>query len=548
MTIRRHGPNTYDGQAGLMNERLRLEHLTVTFDDGAHGIPVINDVSLSLSDGETLALVGESGCGKSMLCRSVMKLLPPAARITSGSIYVNGADITRFGEEKMRRLRGSVVSMVFQDPMTALNPALTVGAQIGEAVRLHERGLSKRDVHARVCELMELVGIADAKSRKELYPYHFSGGMRQRAVLAIALAARPQILLADEMTSALDVTVQAEMLALLRRLQKSQGTAILFVTHDLRVAAQMAKKVAVMHAGAIAECGRVEEIFETPRHPYTRKLLAATPERLKKKEPTASDGEALLELSHLTKRFSAGKTTCVRAVDDVSLVIRKGELFGLVGESGSGKSTLARLIMNVYRPDEGDVRYEGRSVFKRGGTHAEKKRLQALRQLIFQDSASSLNQRMKVKDIIAEPMRLHHVTTKRGDPYAEAAFQLKYVGLSDDYMERYPAKLSGGQRQRVAIARALSMEPQLLVADEPFASLDVMTQAALAELFMHLQKEHGFTFLLIAHDLAMVRLLCDRVGVMYEGRLVEVAKTGDLFAAPKHPYTKRLLDAMPKPW
>ncbi len=531
-----------------MNERLRLEHLTVTFDGGARGEPVLNDVSLSLSDGETLALVGESGCGKSMLCKSVMKLLPPAARITSGSIYVNGVDITRLGEREMRCLRGRVVSMVFQDPMTALNPAMTVGAQIGEAVRLHERGLSKRDVHARVCELMELVGIADAERRKELYPYHFSGGMRQRAVLAIALAARPQILLADEPTTALDVTVQADMLALLRRLQKSYHMAILFVTHDLRVAAQMAKKVAVMHAGAIAECGSVREIFETPWHPYTKRLLAAMPERLRKKEPAAVDGEVLLELAHLTKQFLVDKKTCVRAVDDVSLAIRKGELFGLVGESGSGKSTLARLIMNVYRPDAGDVLYEGRLVSGRGGTHAEKKRLQAVRQLIFQDSASSLNQRMKVKDIIAEPMRLHRMATKRGALYEEAAFQLKYVGLSADYMERYPAKLSGGQRQRVAIARALSMEPQLLVADEPFAALDVMTQAALAELFMHLQKEHGFTFLLIAHDLAMVRLLCDRVGVMHQGRLVEVAKTKELFAAPKHPYTKRLLDAMPKLW
>lgn len=529
-----------------MSGLLELEQLSASFVSKKERADVLNDVSLSLHDGETLALVGASGCGKSVLCKAVMKLLPPSAHITSGRILLNGVDIAEYGERDMRRLRGSFLSMIFQDPMTALNPAMTIGAQIGEAVRLHGPGLTKKQTDARVCELMEQVGIADAESRRDMYPYHFSGGQRQRAVLAIALAACPRILLADEPTTALDATVQEEMLHLLKELQESSGMAMLFVTHDLRVAARVADRIAVMREGTIVECAAAGEILHAAKHSYTRGLLSAMPERLSKKERTAVCGDVLLSLSHVTKRFPLHKRADVPALEDVSLDIRKGEFFGLVGGSGSGKSTLARCVMNVYAPTDGEIFYAGRPASFVGKTREEKKFLQADRQLIFQDCASSLNQRMKVRDIIAEPMRLHHITPKRGSVYAEAAFQLKYVGLSEDFLERYPAELSGGQRQRVAIARALSMEPGLLVADEPFASLDVVTQAGIAKLFMHLQKEHGFTFLLIAHDLAMVRLLCDRIGVLHEGRLVEVAETGELFESPKHPYTKQLLAAMPK--
>lgn len=531
-----------------MSELLKLEHVSVAFTSKKEQLTAVRDVSFSLGEGETLALVGASGCGKSVLCKSIVKLLPPSGRICAGYVRANGADITRYGEREMRRLRGSFFSMIFQEPMTALNPSMTIGAQIGEAVRRREGKLSGEQVHARVLKLMELVGIAKAKDRCEMYPYHFSGGMRQRAVLAIALAARPRVLLADEPTTALDVTVQAQILDLLKYLQQTLGMAMLFVTHDLRVAARVADRIAVMEDGGVAECAAAGQIFDAPQHSYTKRLLSAMPDSLPKKEQTALGGDALLSLSHVTKQFPLNKKSCFSAVEDVSLDIRKGEIFGLVGGSGSGKSTLARCVMNVYEPTFGEIFYAGSSISFASKTREEKRFLQANRQIIFQDCTSSLNQRMKVKDIVAEPMRISRVKPKRGSVYAEAAFQLKYAGLSEDFMERYPASLSGGQRQRVAIARALSMEPQLLVADEPFASLDVETQAGIAELFLHLQKEHGFTFLLIAHDLSMVRLLCDRIGVMHEGRLVEVAETEALFANPKHPCTRRLLAAMPGTW
>lgn len=528
-----------------MNELLRLEHVSVSFDTGKGTCAAVKDVSFSLCGGETLALVGESGCGKSVLCKSIMKLLPPAAHMESGSILMNGAEITHYSEKEMCRLRGSFVSMIFQDPMASLNPSMTIGAQIAEAVRLHDGRLPKAQISARVTELMELVGIENAKDRSRMYPYHFSGGMRQRVVLAIALAARPCILLADEPTTALDVTIQAQMLELLHDLQRRLGMAILFVTHDLSVVGRVADRIAVMCEGRIVECGAAEEILCAPRHPYARKLLSAIPSNIPRKCRQTAGAETLLSVSHLTMQFQMNRRKRFNAVDDISFEIKRGEIFGLVGESGSGKSTVARCIMGVYKPTAGEIFYQGGEIFGKCRNRAEKKYLQASRQLIFQDSSSSLNPRMKVADIIAEPMKLHHRTPKRGSYRAEAAFQLKYVGMDAHFLDCYPAELSGGQRQRVAIARALAMEPELLVADEPLSSLDALTQAEIASLFMHLQKEHGFTILFIAHDLAMVRLLCDRVGVMYQGKLVEAEETRTLFEHPKHPYTKRLLAAMP---
>ena len=607
---------------------LEVKNLKISFDTPEGEVQAVRGVNLAVKEGEVLALVGESGCGKSVLCKSMMKLLPASARIKEGQIFVDGVDITGYRERDMVRLRGSFFSMVFQDPMTALDPTMTVGRQIAEAVKVHEPKLSKAELGKKVTELMELVGIKDAVAKAELFPYHFSGGMRQRAVLAIALAGNPSILIADEPTTALDVTIQAQILDLFREIQKERHTATVFVTHDLGVVARVADRVAVMYAGKIVETGTVEDIFSDAKHPYTRGLLRSLPFYAKgkkelytipgmppnlsdppigdafacrneyalaidyKEEPpmfrvsdtheaatwllderapkiiqTEEEGrhpvndirqksdtclrpvekEILVDVRNLDKTFTFGKKNQVKALSKVSFPIYRGEVFGLVGESGSGKSTAAKCMMNICRPDSGQVLYHGIDIWDKKAFRKNRKVLEQTRQIIFQDSTSSLNPRMKVKDILAEPFRIHHLTPKRGSVLAEAAFQLKYVGLDESCLEQYPPELSGGQRQRVAIARAVSMEPELLVADEPIASLDVSIQAQIVNLFRHLQREHGFSFLFIAHDLAMVEYLCDRVGVLYHGKLVEMAPVEKLFANPLHPYTKSLLSAIPIP-
>ena len=636
------GGGSHNG--GEMTELLEVKNLSVSFETDQGEVQAVRDVSFTLRPGETLAIVGESGCGKSALCKSIMKLLPASARIKSGSICVNGVEISGYREREMQKLRGKLFSMVLQDPLTALNPTMSVGAQIAEAVRVHQPKISRKAVHDRVLELMRLVEIDRAQELMNLYPYSFSGGMRQRCVLAIALAGSPAILFADEPTTALDVTIQAQILKLLRDIQQTLGMASVLVTHDLGVAAQAADRVAVMYAGKIVETGTAEEIFRDPRHPYTWGLMQALPSFSKDREtldaipgmppalidppkgdafacrnpyalaidyeeeppmfrvsdthyaatwllderapkitppialpvyifpqkgapgvqkPAEEQGgnedrnegeelhadagretsdEILLDVQHLTHTFLPDKKRAVTAVDDISFRIKRGEIFGLVGESGSGKSTVARCIMNIYQP-RGRILYRGIDTCDREAFRANRKMLQSVRQIIFQDSDSSLNQRMKVCDIITEPMKIQHRIPPRGSYRAEAAFQMHYVGLDERYLDRHPFELSGGQKQRVAIARALTMEPELLVADEPIAALDVSIQAQIVNLFRHLQKEHGFSFLFIAHDLAMVRFLCDRVGVMRQGKLVEVGETKRLFAAPQHPYTKALLDA-----
>ena len=577
-------------------------------------------VSLEVQEGEVLAIVGESGCGKSVLCKSVMKLLPQTAYIAGGRILVDGVDITDYREREMEKLRGNVFSMVFQDPMTSLNPTMKIGTQIAEAVRVHEPKIRKAELDGRVLELLGLVGIDRAKERMQQYPGQMSGGMRQRCVLAIALASNPRILFADEPTTALDVTIQAQILELFRNIQKKFRTATILVSHDLSVVAGVADRVAVMYAGKIVEIGTTEEIFYQPKHPYTWALLQSLPALSKGKaelftipgmppnlahppkgdafacrnpyavardyeeEPPMfrvsdthyaatwllaedapkimfgrenrkkrvihqewKDAEVLLDVRHLNHAFSLSRKLAVKAVDDVSFQLRKGEIFGLVGESGSGKSTVARCIMNLYHNGSGEVYYNGIPLHDRKAYRKMRRQIRQNIQIIFQDSTSSLNPRMKVKDIITEPLVINHIRPKRGTYREEAAFQMKYVGLDESFMDKFPGELSGGQRQRVAIARAVIMEPELLIADEPIASLDVSIQAQIVNLFRHLQEEHGFTFLFIAHDLSMVEYLCDRVGVMYHGKLVEAGLTEDVFAQPKHSYTKRLMESIPIP-
>ena len=597
---------------------LELQNLSVQFHTGKEIVQAVRGVSLEVQEGEVLAIVGESGCGKSVLCKSVMKLLPQTAHITGGRILVDGADITDYREREMEKLRGNVFSMVFQDPMTSLNPTMKIGAQIAEAVRVHEPKIRKAELDGRVLELLGLVGIDRAKERMQQYPGQMSGGMRQRCVLAIALASNPRILFADEPTTALDVTIQSQILELFRNIQKKFRTATILVSHDLSVVAGVADRVAVMYAGKIVEIGTTEEIFYQPKHPYTWALLQSLPALSKGKaelftipgmppnlaHPPKGDAfacrnpyavardyeeeppmfrvsdthyaatwllaedapkimfgrengkkrvihqewkgaEVLLDVRHLDHAFPLSRKLAVKAVDDVSFTMKKGEIFGLVGESGSGKSTVARCLMNIYQPSGGEILFDGINICNKKEFRSHRKMLQTQRQIIFQDSASSLNPRMKVADIIAEPLRISHRKTERESTRKEAEFQLRYVGMESMYLDKYPAQLSGGQRQRVAIARALSMEPKLLVADEPVAALDVSIQAQIVNLFRHLREEHGFTILFIAHDLAMVEFLCDRVGVMNHGQLVEVGTTEDIFYHPTHPYTKKLLKAVP---
>lgn len=599
---------------------LKLQDLSVQFHTGKEIVQAVRGVSLEVQEGEVLAIVGESGCGKSVLCKSVMKLLPQTAHIAGGRILVDGADITNYREREMEKLRGNVFSMVFQDPMTSLNPTMKIGAQIAEAVRVHEPKIRKAELDGRVLELLGLVGIDRAKERMQQYPGQMSGGMRQRCVLAIALASNPRILFADEPTTALDVTIQSQILELFRNIQKKFRTATILVSHDLSVVAGVADRVAVMYAGKIVEIGTTEEIFYQPKHPYTWALLQSLPALSKGKaelftipgmppnlahppkgdafacrnpyavardyeeEPPMfrvsdthyaatwllaedtpkimfgrengkkrvihqewKDAEVLLDVRHLNHAFSLSRKLAVKAVDDVSFQLRKGEIFGLVGESGSGKSTVARCIMNLYHKGSGEVYYNGIPLHDRKAYRKMHRQIQQNIQIIFQDSTSSLNPRMKVKDIITEPLVINRIRPKRGTYREEAVFQMKYVGLDESFLDKYPGELSGGQRQRVAIARAVVMEPELLIADEPIASLDVSIQAQIVNLFRHLQEEHGFTFLFIAHDLSMVEYLCDRVGVMYHGKLVETGLTEDVFAQPKHSYTKRLMESIPIP-
>lgn len=614
-----------------MPELLEVKDLSVSFDTPQGVVQAVRNVSFSLSAGEILAVVGESGCGKSVLCKSIMKLLPSSAGVRAGSILVKGVDITGYRRRDMQRLYGRLFSMILQDPLTALNPVMPVGKQIAEAVKVARPNISRAELKERVVELLTLTGIDRPEERMGMYPGHFSGGMRQRIVMAIALAGNPDILFADEPTTALDVTIQVQILGLLEEIRRKLNMAVIFVTHDLGIAARIADRVAVMYAGKIIETGTAKEIFTDPKHPYTRGLIRSLPSCSKGKDtlytipgmpptliglpkgdvfacrnayalridyeeeppmfrvtdthyaatwlldprspkietdaepasrkdyalkrPVSTSKEILLDVQHLSYTFSISKKLSVNAVDDVSFQIRRGEIFGLVGESGSGKSTVARCVMNICRPSgHGSVRkcgdppgrilYKKVDIWDRGQFRAHKRMLETTRQIIFQDSSSSLNPRMKVCDIITEPMRIWKITPPRGSLRKEAEFQMYYVGLDASYLDKYPTELSGGQRQRVAIARALAMEPELLVADEPIAALDVSIQAQIVNLFRHLQKEHGFSFLFIAHDLAMVEFLCDRVGVMYKGKLVETAPVRELFANPKHAYTKKLLAAM----
>ncbi len=528
---------------------LTISDLTVEFAVDGSWVPAVRGADLDLARGEVLALVGESGSGKSTLAMAVPGLLAGNARV-SGSIRLAGAELAGAGERELAAVRGGQVGVVFQEPMTAFNPVYTIGWQIAEAVRMH-RDVSAAAARTRVVELLDLVDMPEPANRVDYYPHQLSGGQRQRAMIAQALACDPGLLIADEPTTALDVTVQAEILDLIRDLRVRVDAAILLITHDMGVVADLADRVMVMKDGAVVESAPAAALFRSPREPYTRALLGAVPHlgagRIEVTEPVPEPTSApvpALSLRQATIEFKSGSKSTFRAVDAVSLEVGPGEVVGLVGESGSGKSTLGRAAVGLVRLTSGSVSLAGTDI-----TKLSQRRLRAPRKkvgVVFQDPGSSLNPRWPVGQAIAEPLALHTglSATERTARIDELLDQVQLVRA---LRNRYPHQLSGGQRQRVGIARALALNPALVIADEPTSALDVSVQARVLRLLRELQAEHGFACLFISHDLAVVEELSDRIAVLQSGRLVECGSTEQVLNHPTQAYTARLIAAVPVP-
>jgi peptide/nickel transport system ATP-binding protein len=528
---------------------LTVEGLCVSVNTDTGLQPLVRDLSFTLRRGETLAIAGESGSGKSITALAVMGLLPPpAVRVTGGAVRLGATDLTRLPEARMRGLRGDRIAMIFQEPMTSLNPVLTVGTQLVEAIHAHAP-VARSEARRRAVAALRSVRLSQPEERMAQYPHELSGGMRQRVMIAMALALRPEVLIADEPTTALDVTVQREVLDLLRDLQRDLGTAIILITHDMGVVAEMADRVIVMRNGEAVEEGATHDIFARPRQPYTRELLAAVPRLGAGLGRAEVAGEPVARLEDVTVRFPLrggllGRVTRqVHAVEHVSFDIRRGETFALVGESGCGKSTIARAMVGLV-PHQGRIEVAGRAL--RDLDPTGRKALCRSVQIVFQDPMAALDPRMKVGDLIAEPLVIHRIGTA-DERRARTRDLMERVGLSAGQMDRYPHEFSGGQRQRICIARALALNPDLIIADESVSALDVSVQARVLELLKALQKEIGIAFLFISHDMAVVENISDRVAVMYLGQIVEMGSCGQIFGNPQHPYTRRLIEAVPVP-
>lgn len=502
----------------------------------------VDDVSFHVELGETLAIVGESGSGKSVCCYSLLGLVPsPPGRIEGGQAFFDGKDLLQCSSEELREVRGSEIAMIFQDPMTCLNPYLTVGEQLIEPIIYHQDG-TRSEAREAAIELLEEVGIREPSVNIDAYPHEFSGGMRQRVMIAMALIANPKLLIADEPTTALDVTLQKQILALLADLKTKRNLSVILISHDLSVVLDIADRVLVMKSGKVVEQGVTTEVFRSPSETYTQELIAAIPKGAKPSE-SLSTNDVLMEVKDLTTTFpvySGGRKSEFVAVDNVSFALPKGEILGLVGESGSGKSTLGRSILNLVKPKSGSVTFSDQQLV--GLSPRQMLPFRRRMQMIFQDPYASLNPRMTIYDALAEPLLLHGIVP-RSELDSTILDLMDSVGLARRYVRKYPHEFSGGQRQRIAIGRAIATKPEFVIADEPVSALDVTIQAQILELLLELVERHNLTMLFISHDLAVVRFLCDRIMVMKSGRLVEMGDTEALYASPTQPYTQALLGA-----
>jgi peptide/nickel transport system ATP-binding protein len=537
---------------------LDVESLTIGFGKAP---PVVQNVSFSVECGETLALVGESGSGKTLTCRSLLRILPTGAQMRDGrmSYHCDGEvhDLINVSKRQMRSLRGSRISMIFQEPMRSLSPLHRLGDQVSEVLHLHEK-ISKAEAKARVLAQFERVGFANPERAWSSYPFEMSGGMRQRAMIAMAMVSKPDLLIADEPTTALDVTTQAQVLGLIKDLQAETGMAVILVTHDLGVVANMADRVVVMNRGRVMESGSAQAVLGSPAHGYTKKLFAAAPEIPNVAEPArvVPQTDMILEIRNVTKSFTMRASgwkppTMITACRDVNLKLPRGKTLAVVGESGSGKTTCARIALGAISPDAGgEILFASRAgeapMKVHNMSNAQRRCFQRDAQMVFQDPYSSLSPRMRVVDALMEPSEIHGIGN-RAERREKAAEMIRMVGLSPDMLPRYPHAFSGGQRQRLSIARALTLDPQLLVCDEPTSALDVSVQDQILGLLEDIRDQAGLSYLFISHDLAVVARIADEVAVMRAGVIVEQAPPDTLFYNPQHPYTRALIAAQPEP-